>query len=317
MQFGVVGLNFKSASIELREKVAKTLHLVDFLPCVILSTCNRVEFYFSEDGLIERQLQLFAFFREVLQEEFEPFFYSYFQQDAFFHLCQVTAGLDSALLGETEIQGQVKRAYLVAKEKRALSKSLHIAFQKALQLGKWMRLQMELPQDSLRGAVWRYCFERVEQLQEQHILFVGFSKTNRALLPYFFERGARYLSLCTSYSSVEEKRASIVGKEALRDWQDYDVIISAAGDSKEYLIQGKGKGQLVLDLSVPRTVDPKIEGVVYGHLDQLPKNRMLGLEEQRELLQGKVEQTFSLKFGMSHIAREGNYISDVFEPSYI
>src|SRR5207237_3037325 len=135
MQVGLIGISHKTASIGERENVARAVQALlehnIFLnfPFVILSTCNRTEIYFSSDDLATAQSDLLAYLRLQMGHLFEHNFYSLFYSDCFYHLCQVTAGFDSAVMGETEIQGQVKDAYLRS-TKNSLHHCLHFAFQK-------------------------------------------------------------------------------------------------------------------------------------------------------------------------------------------
>jgi len=135
MKIGIIGVNFKSADLFFREKLALSLQVSSPLfsalnhSKVILSTCNRFEIYFFSENLTETHSELLQKFRAEFESDCGFKLYSYFGQDCFSHLCRVTAGLDSAVLVETEIQGQVKRAYLKAQE-TPLAKELHFIFQK-------------------------------------------------------------------------------------------------------------------------------------------------------------------------------------------
>src|SRR5689334_5882365 len=137
MQIGLLGINHKLATIPLRESIAKAF-LKRFsmgrtvAQSVLLLTCNRAEIYFSGEDLASLHQDLLQTLREEVDEEFEQKCYSFFGRDSFLHLAHVTSGLDSAVLYETEIQGQVKCAYETAKMSSSLSKELHFLFQKCL-----------------------------------------------------------------------------------------------------------------------------------------------------------------------------------------
>src|SRR3989304_3124875 len=126
MRIGVLGINHKSASLDVREAVARASHAIaaDF-SAVLLSTCNRTEIYFSEDDLAGAHSQILHELKSRIGISFEHALYAYFGEDCFFHLAAVTAGLDSGLLGESEIQRQVKAAYQAA---TGLSSPLHFLF---------------------------------------------------------------------------------------------------------------------------------------------------------------------------------------------
>ena len=167
LRVGVIGINFKTADLSLREAIARGAETLSgekalFFshPTILLSTCNRTEIYFSADDLAEAHSDLLALLRTVIPEPFEPRLYSYFGIDCFAHLCRVAAGLDSAILAETEIQRQVKAAYLRSSNLVSLPGSIHYMFQKALKVGKAVRRELELERGAptLFGTIWQmYC----------------------------------------------------------------------------------------------------------------------------------------------------------------
>ena len=122
MRFGVMGLNFKSAKIKERESLACAFELLfgkrSRHSTVLLSTCNRCEVYFYDPDPAELHTQFLKEMRMTLTNEFDHHLYSYFDQECLAHLSKVTAGFDSAFLGETEIQHQVKCAYIKASDQK-------------------------------------------------------------------------------------------------------------------------------------------------------------------------------------------------------
>ncbi|OGN55549.1 MAG: hypothetical protein A3D96_04285 [Chlamydiae bacterium RIFCSPHIGHO2_12_FULL_44_59] len=181
--------------------------------------------------------------------------YAYFGVDCFAHLCRVTAGLDSAIFGETEIQRQVKLAYRSAK---CLSSSLHYAFQKALHVSKKIRASMQIECSStLYNMLWQ-----LASWENKRILLVGYSAINRGLISYLEHKGVLNLTLCSRSSGME--RIHVVGREILDRWQEYDIIVCAS-TSQDYLIRGNGQAHhVIFDLSVPRGVDPDTRARIYN-----------------------------------------------------
>lgn len=268
LQIGVLGVNFKTASLDLREKIYRQVRSFEeekdfFLhsAVIVLSTCNRTEIYFAGDDLLRIHSDLLSFFRLTLETPFEPYFYSYFGLDCFTHLCRVSSGLDSAIVAETEIQRQVKVAYSRASEDTLLPSSLHYIFQKALKVGKEVRNQFvpSFLSSSLFNVIWRISKEFFNGLSTQKILFVGYSDLNRQLISAFLRRECKNLTLCTQNpESFSLSDVQLVHRDALKDWRSYSLIISAS-KADRYLISGPGeKGKLLFDLSVPRNVDPFI-----------------------------------------------------------
>lgn len=280
---GVLGVNYKTAHLALREAIARAATFLSgeravFFPhpTVLLSTCNRTEIYFSSGNLAEAHSDLLSFLRTQMDESFEQYLYSFFGIDCFFHLCRVTAGLESAILGETEIQRQVKTAYANA---RNLSSSLHYLFQKTLKVSKEVRSKFKFSTPTLYGALWR-----LAEWQNRQILLVGNSMINRGLISFLLHKGAGNITLCTREpSNVRIEGIRAVDRRILTNWQEYDVIV-CAGAAEGYLIQGRGsKKQIVFDLGVPRNVDPNVGACVY-HLEEIC--RLLKQKESTQIVQG-------------------------------
>lgn len=293
MRIGVIGVNHKSADLRLREKLAKSSQRL-FSPqhsahanfsYVLLSTCNRTEVYFCALDLAQIHTYLLSVLREHIQEEFEHRIYSYFGRDCFFHLTRVTAGIDSALIGETEIQGQVKRAYETAKEYAFLDKELHFLFQKSLKVGKEVRreFQFQSPLPSLEEAILNSADALLEDLAQRKMLFVGVSEINHKIFINFKRLGFQNLSFC---NRTNEKALKIAEKEGighlpwerLSEWSQYDVAVFGT-KSPRFLIRNQNlppqvKCKLVIDLSVPRNVEPgigRLANLTLLNVDQLNK----------------------------------------------
>jgi glutamyl-tRNA reductase len=266
LSVGVLGINHKTADLPLRESIARGAQslsgeraLFFHHPTILLSTCNRIEIYFSADDLAQAHSDLLAHLRKQIEEPFEHRLYSYFGVDGFFHLCRVAAGLDSAILAETEIQRQVKVAY--ANSKR-LPSSLHYVFQKALKVSKEIRSSLALQRGAptLYGTLWR-----LAEWKNQRILLVGYSEINRGLISFLTHKGVKNISLCTrNPMQVWIEGVRVVSRSVLSQWQEYDVIVCAS-KADDYLIRGEGReNQVIFDLSVPRNVDPKVGALVYN-----------------------------------------------------
>lgn len=269
MLIGILGINHKSASLALREKLAKAcckrfhpfhLHSFDFVP---ISTCNRTEIYFSSSDLAKTQTHLLNILREEIAEEFEHRVYSYFGIDAFLHLARVTSGMDSAIIGETEIQGQVKQAYETASGRR-LAHSLHFLFQKSLKIGKEVRskslLDRGLP--TLEDVIFVKAGEYLGDLREKKILFVGVSKINQKIFNRFVQKGVEGIAFCNrSESKLESLPVSSLPWKSLHLWQTYDLVIFGT-KSPDFLIHVQtiigSRQRLLIDLCVPRNVDPRL-----------------------------------------------------------
>lgn len=288
MNIGVIGVNFRSADLSFREKLARNLeklaqlHTTQPLSRVFLSTCNRFEVYFSAEDL----MQAHSFLLKTLQNEFNREcsykLYAYFCRDCFTHLCRVTAGLDSAIIAETEIQGQVKRAYQENSSK-INSSELHFLFQKSLKIGKTIRSQIPIKASvpNLNSMLKQMLYQLVDHYQKPKLLFVGTSKINEALLKSLPLE--HYECTVTSRTPLRAKlfakkfQIQALSWDQLKTWHHYDGIVVATSHPK-ILIQvseaAKSRPRLILDLGVPRNVCPKInemEGHKLLNIDQLNK----------------------------------------------
>lgn len=291
MRIGVLGVNSKLAGLQLRERLAKacqkhfSAHQALHGPhsFVLLSTCNRTELYFSSENLPEAHIHILNLLRLEIAEEFDQKLYTYFGADCFLHLCRVACGLDSAIIGETEIQGQVKNSYELATEYIALPKELHFLFQKALMVGKKARTLIPRHIDLLgvEHAIYNAGKELIKQARDPKILFVGASEINLKVINFLKAKKLHNMTLCNrSYQSaksiLENLHLDWLDWTSLNKWHAYDWIIF--GTKASHYILGKEEvdpsldRKLIIDLSVPRNVDPAISANQNIHLlniDQL------------------------------------------------
>ena len=248
LKVGVIGLSHKTAPLLFREEIAKGADALAgekgrFFPhaTVLLSTCNRTEVYFSADDLAQAHSDLLLFLRRHIKGAFEHRLYSYFNLDCFLHLCKVTAGLDSAVLAETEIQRQVKMAYARAAQNSSLPACLHFIFQKGLRVGKSARSKgnwrgaVSLPQ-----TIWQIAEVFLDRMFSRKVLFIGYSEMNRTLISYFEQKGIDSFTLCTTNPSQVQVPYPCVDRSALEDWENFDCIICASLSDGYLIHERKG-----------------------------------------------------------------------------
>lgn len=263
MQVGIVGINHKSSALPLREVLAKAFQKVfEKREGVLLSTCNRTEFYFCARSLAETQMEILSLLREEMEESFEHALYSYFGPDCFNHLGKVVSGLDSAIFGESDIQRQIKLAYENARETQKLPHEIHYLFQKGLKIGKEMRSSFLMAK---KGKELPYVVQEILEkngrlLEESQILFVGNSAINRKLISFFQFRGAKKLTLCTRMKKGGFPKISVENWDVLENWDSYDVVICGTYHQDYILEKSPHSFQetLLFDLSVPRNIDPEL-----------------------------------------------------------
>lgn len=281
MRVGVVGLNHKIADLKLREETAKacqrrfgTINAVrDEGAFVLLSTCNRTEVYFFADELAATHSFLLDELRQELQGNFEHRLYSYFGLDCLVHLSRVTAGLDSALVGETEIQGQVKVAYEQACQYGTLPAPLHFMFQKSLKVGKKIRTEVKFSrtQHHLKHGVWALAERQLFAPEKSKVLLIGASEINQKVFQFLWEKGVRGATVCNrslgrAEAFVEGTAAKVLPWIERERWHEFDWVICGTKCpqhliSQETLPQKGLRTRLLVDLSVPRNIDPQLAEV--------------------------------------------------------
>jgi glutamyl-tRNA reductase len=265
LKIGVLGLSHKTANLAFREEAARGANALAgeralFFPhpMILLSTCNRTEIYFSAHDLSEAHSDLLAWLRRYMEWPFEHRLYSFFGIDCFAHLARVTAGLDSAIVAESEIQRQVKVAYETAAKLMELPACVHYVFQKALKVGKQVRRQFAFTGGALTlcRAVWEIANTYLDVTRAK-ILLIGYSEINRGMAQFLAQRGVSEMSLVTrTPSRVSLAGCTTFGRSELARVSSYDLVI-AATHSDHHLIEGPLSSRpLIFDLSVPRNVDP-------------------------------------------------------------
>ncbi|NGX51680.1 MAG: Glutamyl-tRNA reductase [Chlamydiae bacterium] len=266
MHVGVIGINHKSSTLALREKLARAFQKAfavtfssDF---VLLSTCNRTELYFSSSHLAECHIEILNRLRTELHESFEHALYSYFGRDCFYHLGRVISGMDSAIFGESDIQRQVKLAYEKQRQSHQLSHDLHYLFQKGLKIGKEMRTSVLVTKKGTQlAAIIQSIMERKERdLSRSSILFIGNSDVNRKLHSFFEWKGCREMVLCTRMAIDSLPSLAVVDWTGLKEWHRFDVVICGTYHEEYVLdaVEGEISPTLLFDLSVPRTIHPDL-----------------------------------------------------------
>lgn len=262
MQVGVVGINHKSSSLSLREKLARAFQKEFNTPLntILLSTCNRTELYFCARSLSEKHIDVLGRLKAQMQGNFEHALYSYFGQDCFHHLGKVISGIDSAILGESDIQRQAKLAYEQAREWGELSHELHYLFQKGLKIGKEMRTSFLLTKKGipLPQAIHSILEGNRKELKQCRVLFVGNSAINRKLIGFFKQKGCEKITLCTRMTTGEFPVVNVIHWEGLEMWSSYDVVVCGTHHDR-FVIDAPQKEMeetLLFDLSVPRNVNP-------------------------------------------------------------
>ncbi|MGE3802951.1 MAG: glutamyl-tRNA reductase [Candidatus Kapaibacterium sp.] len=312
-QFFAIGTSHKQASVELREQIAFAEdEIPDILAelrewfareVVILSTCNRTELYIvPNEGITPENLLTWLGENRKVKIETSQFF-NIHSNSAARHLMEVAAGIDSQVIGDIQIIGQVKDAYRRAKEGKSLGPVLTRLFETALRAGKRVKTETEL----FTGAV-SISYVAVElarkifyPLGDQRTLVVGAGETGELTAISLRGRGVRQISLANRTEERGKELINKLGFGELLPWErlhselhNFDIVIVATG-ARDYVIdyeslrkaaaQRSGNQMLIVDLAIPRNVDPRaseIPNVFCKDLNDLNSVIATNVERRRE-----------------------------------
>jgi glutamyl-tRNA reductase len=301
-RFVVLGINHKQAPLEVRERLAyperrlpAALRVVcdalDTREAVILSTCNRVEIYaFAEhDNARVRLLRVLAADHGLQTEFLERYCYFHRSHDAIEHLMRVAGGLDSLVLGETQILSQVKKAYLQAQSENFTAKHLNALFLRAFQVAKRLHSETAIGQGqvSVSSVAVRFIRRVFEDLGTKTALLVGAGEVGELTLTYLRDQGIGRVVVVSRTMDRAREVASRFGGDAVpfELLHDYlpaaDVVITQTSSEARILTRHdfaqsqKKRGHapvFVLDLAVPRDVAEdaaELDGLFLYNVDDL------------------------------------------------
>ena len=316
MHIIVVGLNYKTAPVEIREKVSfepeqlpeamKALSKKkSILENVIVSTCNRTEVYAVVDQLHTGRYYIKEFLAEwfsIDQNELSSYLYVHEQDGAVSHLFQVACGLNSMVMGETQILGQVKKSYQLALEENIIGVLFNNLFKRVITLAKKAHSETEINKNavSISYAAVELGKKIFGSLQDKKILIIGAGKMGQLAIENLYGSGANHVTVINRTLEKAEQLASKFSGQAkmLQELQcallDADILISSTG-SKEYVITKemmeninilrKGRPIFMVDIAVPRDLDPKLmelDSVFLYDIDDLEGIVQANLAERKE-----------------------------------
>ncbi len=287
MAIFALGINHKTAPVALREKLAfspeqvpealqqlsATLRLAD---AVILSTCNRTELYFSGDAeQSEQVLHWLAQFHQLNLTELQQHLYLYRDQDAVQHLMRVSAGLDSLVLGEPQIFGQVKQAYNQSRQAGTINPQFERLFQKTFSVAKEVRTETDIGANAVSVAFAAVTLAKqiFGKLEKVRVLLIGAGETIELVAKHLAEQGAKHLSVANRTYERAESLARQFDAQVLTLSQvparlvDADIVISSTASTLPIVGKGmveqalklrKHKPMFLVDLAVPRDIEQQV-----------------------------------------------------------
>ncbi len=303
------GLSHQTATVDVRERFAipesalpEALGRLKTMPGLseglILSTCSRTEFYVTGE-FRDRPAQ--AFFESFYRAGDERQLFRFWADHSVRHLFQVVSGLDSMVFGETEIFGQVKRAYEFAKTAKTTGKLLNRIFQKSFQVGKQVRSSTEITRGSVSicSAAVDLAEQLFGELEGCKIMILGAGQTAEKTAKAFRSRGAKQISVSNRSFERAQALATVTGGRAIhfekwaKEIGDLDILVSATAapdaivtlDKLPFLRVRRHRPLLMIDLAMPRDINPafhKLDGVCLHDLDSLQSTaeRTLSVRKQ-------------------------------------
>ena len=305
------GLNHRTAHLEIRERFAvRDEEMTEVLGrlrdiegvsgVVMLSTCNRVELYAS--GLCP--IRALEGFRSILAERagLDAPLYHHVTPQAVRHLFRVASGLDSMVIGETEILGQVKKAYSVASEAGAATRSLHKLFQHAFRVATSVRTETQITSGppSIGSVAVELAGKIFGSLEGLRVMILGAGEISERTARSLQSRGVKSVIVSNRTYERAASLAAEIGGMALHfdHWEksvaDIDILISSTSAPHAILTPEKlaplihlrrGAPLFVIDLAVPRDADPAIndlDGVFLYDIDSLEQIASQSLDIRRQ-----------------------------------
>lgn len=322
---GVTGLNHKKAPVEVREQLVLTsAEVTAFLgvlkadknvsEAVVLSTCNRTEIYYcTADGCRSKNsravVEALIGFKNT-DSSVSEYFYFHEADSAVFHLFKVSSGLDSMVLGENQILGQVKEAYRLGTMAGSTGVVLNKLFHKAFEAGKKVRTNTDINKgaSSVGYAAVELALKLFESLENRMVFLIGAGETGQLVIKSLAGRGAKRIFVANRtakriHDLVCEYKAQAVDYNKKTDFiKECDIVITATR-ANEYLITTqeirkimkvrKNRVLFVIDLSVPRNVDERInsiDAVYLYNIDHLQEVVAYNYEKRK----GEIKKAYAI-----------------------
>jgi glutamyl-tRNA reductase len=334
----VIGLSHRSSPVTVRERFAFAEERIPAAlqslrdsgaatEAVILSTCNRVEIYAAtelEPAKAFASLQGFLVtchdYREPLSDEI----YCLPEPQSIYHLFKVAAGLDSMVLGETEILGQLKKAYDLALQKGHTGSRLNKSFQRAFNVAKHIRTQTNIQRGSVSvGSVAVELAEKIfSKLADRHVMIIGAGDTGEKTARALLSRGAGSIVVTNRSHEKAVALAAELGGQAVGfdDWAqqfaEIDIVISSTSAPHYVLDRAKleplmklrrNRPLLLIDIAVPRDIEPEVnflEDVYLYNIDDLQaiaddylKQRQQEIAVCEQIIREKAQPLLAPPFG--------------------
>jgi len=346
----IAGLSHKTAPIEIREKFYLNFLQQDLLlselknhPLIseafVLSTCNRIEVYLKRADLSVNSSFIISLIARIKKINFDfdvtPYIYVYEGTHALDHLLRVACGLESLVLGEKQILGQVKHSVERARESGTLSRYFNILTNLAIRTGKKARHETAIGHggSSISWAAIEMAEKIAGHLQDKSVLVIGAGKMGEIALNHLHDLGVKKIFLMNRTGEKAEDLATRYNTVAASFWNikeilsEVDICFCAVGAPHYILDKEKisnimemrhGRKLVLIDISMPRNIDPEVktlQGVYLSSIDDLHevvdnsmKKRESAIQEVESIIRQKI-----LEFNNKILKLQNNPGSDFFQ----
>lgn len=315
MALFTIGINHHTAPVAIRERVAfgpdtlnEALHQITreqpVLEAAILSTCNRTELYCATENP-NAVVDWLAQHHDLPREQIEPFLYVLPADDAVRHTFRVASGLDSMVVGETQILGQMRDAVRAAEEAGTLGSQLHKLFQQAFSVAKGVRSNTGIGANIVSmAAAGVHLAERIwPSIAEQNILFIGAGEMIELCLTHFAAKSPKQITIANrtierGQALAQRFHAQPVRLESVTDiLPQFDIVVSCTASPLPIIGLGMAERAIkarrhrpifMVDLAVPRDIEPEVgdlNDVFLYTVDDLAQVVASGMESRQAAVQ--------------------------------
>lgn len=350
MNFQLIGVNHKTAPVEVREQLAvpdrklpEALQSLLQLPGVgeglILSTCNRVEILARTINGSTDLRQFISGYFKADRSSYEPHLYEYRQKDAVRHVFRVASSLDSMVVGEPQILGQVKEAYATARAAGAVQSYLDLLLTRAFAVAKRVRTETGVGSSSVSvaSAAVELAAKIFGSLQGKQVCLVGAGKMSELAARHLQAQGAGPIFVANRTYDRAQALAGKFSGTAIRFDQLYehcehaDIVITSTGapvaifrreHGEKFLAKRRNRPMFFIDIAVPRDVDPemnKLDGIFVYDIDDLQEavaSHVAGRKQEAELAESIIEaevERFHARLKTLHLKPTIISLQDQFE----
>lgn len=328
MELNLIGLNHKTAPLSIREKFVFSSDLISHAlldlkkntgsKAVILSTCNRTEIYFLSTK-VDKVCKWLADFHQVKLSQLKKHLYIYKNKEVIIHSYRVAAGLDSMILGETQILGQMKQASKIANFAGTQGKFLDTFFQKSFQSAKEVRTKTEIGSSTttIASTILKISKRIFGEIEKTRILFIGASDMAEMCAKYFNKHNPQKISIANRSIQNGRTMAKKINADAFllgeitEQLHYYDIVVSSTSSQLPIIGLGmieraikarKHKPMLLIDLAMPRDIEneaSEVSDIFLYTFDDLAKiaqegksNRSEAVKKAEILINSKATEFF-------------------------